>query len=227
MKHLLTLLLALTILSCDSDRKQWIMVKQNPRFSNLFKFSYNSRDSKYLDSAINIMNDSLAIDKNFWLRYHDDTIDMIKINFSYAYKIAKSSVIFYNTRLNELTYIDSIYNTQHSIDSVITKFIEKIEWGGFYIFSDTLENKNDWLTLFSTIDKVKFAYQTARENYAFTKYGLEFRNLDQEQKTFIISKIRMPIAIYFRYPFPREPSENDPKPTYTIPVSLDTIKNQS
>ena len=224
MNKLLSLFILLTCFSCSQDKKQWTILKEKPRFSYIFKFGYDNRESQYLDSAIAILNDSLSLDKNFWLKFHDDTVDMIKMNYSVAYKIPKSNVLFYNVNLNELKYIDSIYTNQNSIDSIITNFIQKIEWGGFYIYSDTLRVRNDWLSLFSTIDRVANFYQTARENYSISKYGIKYKKINQLQKAEIIKKIRMPIAIYFRHPFPPPPPITDQELKYIVPEITDTIR---
>jgi hypothetical protein len=228
MNKILSLLIVLTLLSCDREKGQWTILKENPRFTSIFKFGYDNRESTYLDSVIIILNDSLSNDKNFWLKFHDDTVDFIDLDYSDAYKIPKRNVIFYNTNLNELKYIDSTYTAQNKIDSVIKEFIRNIEWGGFYIYSDTLKCKSDWLSLFATIDKIAYAYQTAREDYAIVKYGLKYRNIHLSQKAEVRKKIRMPIAIYFKHPFPPPPplSDSFPRPTYIIPDFLDTIKNR-
>jgi hypothetical protein len=226
MNKILSILIVLILLSCDRDKRQWTILKENPRFSSIFKFGYDNRESTYLDSAIIVLNDSLSIDKNFWLKFHDDTVDFVDMDYMDAYKIPKSNVIFYNTNLNELKYIDSTYIAQNKIDSVIKAFIQNIEWGGFYIYSDTLIGKSDWLTLYSTIDRIGYAYQTAREDYALIRYGLKYKNINLSQKAEVRRKIRMPIAIYFKHPFPPPPPDNLPRPTYIIPNYLDTIKNR-
>jgi hypothetical protein len=223
MNKILLILIVLVLLSCDRDKSQWIILKENPRFSSIFKFAYDNRESAYLDSAIIVLNDSLSIDRNFWLKFHDDTVDFVDMDYMAAYKIPKSNVIFYYTNLNELKYIDSTYTAQNKIDSLIKAFIHNIEWGGFFIYSDTLIGKSDWLTLFSTIDKVVDAYQIAREDYALTKYGLKYGDLSQSQIDEVIKKIRMPIAIYFKHPFPPPPPYTDKEQKYVIPDAIDTV----
>lgn len=224
MKKLFLLLVILIVSACSKDKKRWIEIKENPRFSAIFEFAYNNRESIYLDSAIVILNDSLSIDKNFWLWIHDDSIELIKIDNSVMYKISKSRTILYNINSNELKYIDSTYTSQSSIDRLISNFIHKIEWGGFYIYSDTLSNKSDWSSLFSTIDKIVNAYQAERENYALFKYAIEYKKLDNLQKAEVIKKIRMPIAVYFKNPFPPPPPLTDQELNFIIPDITDTIR---
>jgi len=222
MKKLVLSLTILSFLSCSQNKKQWVAVRDNPRFSTIFKFGYRNRKSIYLDSAIAILNDSLSIDKSSKLWVHDDTIESLKYDNSTDDKIPIRNVIFYNVNLSELKYIDSTYTSQNSIDSLITNFIEKIDLGGFYIYSDTLKNKAEWFPLFSTIDKVVGAYQNARENYSITKYGLNYRKIAKSQKSEVIKKIRMPIVVCFQHPFPPPPPVSTV--IYAIPELVDTIK---
>jgi hypothetical protein len=210
MKKLLLLLSILVTISCDSGKNYWTAIKNNPRFSSVFDFAYLNRESVYLDSSIVLLNDSLSINKNFWLRISDDTIRLVKIHdYKYEVLIRKSAIVIYNINLNQLKYIDSIYSNQTAIDSMISNFIHNIEWGGFYIYSDTLSTKDDWKSLFLAIDKAKTAYQLERDRFARDKYGIKFNKIDEIRKNEIIKRIRLPIAIYFKDPFPPPPQLTD------------------
>jgi hypothetical protein len=210
MRKLFILISVIAFISCDSVTNNWITIRNSPRFSFVFDFAYRNRESVYLDSAITLLNDSLSISKNLWLRISDDTTELVKINeFQYEALIRKSSIVIYNTNLNQLKYIDSIYSNPSAIDSVVSNFIHNIEWGGYYIYSDTLSTKADWKSLFNAIDKAKTAYQSERDRYAITKFGIKFKKVDEIQKREIIKKIRLPIAIYFRDPFPPPPPLTD------------------
>jgi hypothetical protein len=205
MNKIVTILLFLTIISCDSDKKQWRETKRISSFSNIFKFAYCNRESAYLDSALIMLDDSLSHSKDFWLWIHDDTIESIKIDHSVMYKIPKENIVLYNVNSNTLKYIDSVYTSKSAIDSIILNFVHKIQWGGFYIYSDTLVNKDDWSALFSTIDKTVNAYKTERERYSKNKYGIAYKNINDSIKKAVIRSIRMPIALYFKNPFPTPP----------------------
>jgi hypothetical protein len=224
MKKLILSLTILSFFSCSQDKKQWITVRENPKFATIFKFGYENRTSMYLDSAIAILNDSLLIYKNFWLWIHDDSMELIKVDNSIAYKIPKSRILLYNINSNEVKYIDSIYTSKSSIDSLISVFIHEIEWGGFYIYSDTLANKLDWSSLFSTIDKAVYAYLIERENYSILKYGIDYQKIDNTKKAEVIEKIRMQIAVYFRNPFPKPPPISDEELNHIFHELNDVMK---
>jgi len=200
-------------------------LKRINSFSNIFKFAYNNRESIYLDSAIIMLDDTLSHTKDFWLWIHDDTIESIKIDNSIAYKIPKGNIVLYNVNLNTLQYIDSVYTSQSAIDSLISNFIQKIEWGGFYIYSDTLASKDDWKSLFSTIDKAVTAYKTERNKYLMDKYGMRYKKNIDSTKMEAIKKIRMSIAVYFRNPFPPPPPLTDEELKKIFEDQEVTIKN--
>jgi len=46
---------------------------------------------------------------------------------------------------------------------MIIRFIRKVKGGEFFIYSDTLKSRGDWLLLFSSIDRVVEIYQTNKE----------------------------------------------------------------
>jgi hypothetical protein len=225
MNKIIPIFLILTIFSCHSDRKQWRELKDNCKFSTVFEFALNNRESIYLDSAIVIMNDSLSYDKNFFLRIYDDSIVYIKIDNSINYKLSKRKVILYNISKDALTYIDSIYTSPFLIDSIISNFIKITKkWGGFYIYSDTLLEKNDWKKLFCTIDKIKSAYQIERENYSQLKFDMNFKRLENFKKNEVITEIPIAIVVYFKNPFPPPPPMKNLEFNYIVPSVLDTLK---
>jgi hypothetical protein len=184
-------------------------MKRHQTFSSIFEFALKNYESNYLNSTVAILNDSLSIDKNFWLWIHDDTIKSIKIDNAIMYKIPKGNILLYDISSHSIKYIDSVYTSLSAIDSIIPDFIHRVPWGGFYIYSDTLKNNNDWISLFLTIKKVVKAYQAERENYSIINFGIKYENLDYSKKIKLIKEIRMPIAVYFKNPFPLPPPMTD------------------
>ena len=96
MNKIVTILLFLIVISCNSEKKQWRDLKRINSFSNIFKFAYNNRESIYLDSAIIMLDDTLSHTKDFWLWIHE-AIWLIKNN-----KLKDRISSFYYTNFTEL-----------------------------------------------------------------------------------------------------------------------------
>jgi hypothetical protein len=139
------------------------------------------------------------------------------------YKIPKGNIVLYDIASNSIKYFDSVYTSPSAIDSIIPDFIHRVPWGGFYIYSDTLKNNKDWISLFLTIKKVVNAYQAERENYSMINFGIKYEKLYDSKKIEIIKEIRMPIAVYFKNPFPSPPPMTDEE-FKKIMEELDTEK---
>jgi len=205
MKKYIPLLTLIILIACSTDKKQWQKIKDHPRLSAIFEFADNNRGSMYFDSAISMLNDSIQKDNNFYLRIYDDSIKTIKIDGSVMYKLSKSNIILSNASNYEFKYIDSIYTSQPSIDTLIKSFLINREIGGFYIYYEGISAKENWIQLFTAIDKVKSAYTTERNRYAVEEYRVAYHKLDNSEKNIIKEKIPLGIVVYFRNPFPEPP----------------------
>jgi len=205
MKKYIPILTLIVSFACSTEKKQWQEIKDHPRLSTIFEFADNNRGSMYFNSAISMLNDSIQEDNNFFLRLYDDSIKTIKIDGSVMYKLSKSNIILYNASNYELKYIDSIYTTQPSIDSLIYNFLINREIGGFYIYYEGISTNENWIQLYTAIDKVKSAYITERNRYAVEEYRVTYDKLGNSQKKIIKEKIPLGIVVYFRNPFPEPP----------------------
>jgi len=178
MKRLIVILIVF-FWSCSLDNKQLIEFRDATTFIEIFQFAFNNRESKYFDSAVFSLNDSIKRDKNFYLRIYEDSIQ--KINLSGVnYELRKENIALYSLNKRELLYLDSIYSTKHSIDKMISYFIKTKIRGAIYLYSDTIINKSNWKDLFLLIDDISGLYK--------------------------IAEMPLRLVVYFKNPFTSPPS---------------------
>ncbi len=202
------IILIITFNSCVTDKSEnldWSKCRQKNTVQDYFNFAINSTSTAYFDSAIVVLNDSIRLDKFFFLSYKEDSNLFYKEEINSSWEIAKSNMFLIDANSSNCLFYDTLITNQDSIN-------KKLEWFmslGFkhfvWIYSDSLSTRKSWISFFGKIKEVTNKYKSVRERYSQDNWNIKLGELDSGKIEQVKEKIPMNMLVFFQNPNPPPP----------------------
>lgn len=209
MRHLIYLtILIFAFNSCmtdNSDQKDWNNSKQQATIQAHFNYALNHNSSVYFDSTITILNDSIKLDRFFFLIYKEDSNMFFKEKWGGNPEINKDHVFFIDVNTSNCLYNDTLLTNKGYINKKLHWFISQGFKHFIWIYSDTLSSKERWLPLFGKITEIKNKYKVERDSLSKKLWQIEYDEIDSVKKEQIKEIIPINMLIFFYNPNPPLP----------------------
>lgn len=207
------LLIYLTVLvlifnSCvydNSEKKDWHNCKQQATIQAYFNYALNHSSSVYLDSVLMILNDSIKLDRFFFLSYREEPNMFFCKKRNGNWEISKENVFLVDANTSNCLYDDTLLMNKDSINKKIHWFISQGFKHFVWIYSDSLSSRKTWITLFSKTAEIKNEYNLEREIFSRKHWQIGYNELDSARKEQVKKEIPINMFVFFYHPNPPPP----------------------
>ena len=184
----------------NADREEWEKCKEVNTFEDYFLFAQNHQTSVLFDSAIYTLNKFLLQRNHFYVKYIEDSNTYVRGEIT-NFEISKSDVFALSYKGKYAYYRDTIYLN----DSILTLKMEdflnrKISHNNIWLFCDTIRSTIQWKSLFKKIDNLNLVIRKIKDEYAYSKWNIEYEKLNEENKVAMKKEIRINLFIFFYNP---------------------------
>jgi hypothetical protein len=189
----------------NSEKKDWFNCKRQATVQAYFNYALNHNSSTYFDSTLTILNDSIKLDRFFFLIYKEDSNMFFKEKLGGNPEISKDHVFLIDINTSSCLYNDTLLTKKDSINKKLHWFMFQGFKHFIWIYSDTLSSKERWFPFFSKITEIKNEYRLERERFSKKLWQIGYDELDSLKKEQVKEKIPINMLIFFYNPNPTPP----------------------